>query len=514
MAAERLPMHSIREILRQRWVLKMTHRQIASSIGISAGTVGSVMIRARAKALQWQQVESLSDVELEEMLYGRKQPSGSERAAVDPLWIHTELRRPGVTLELLHVEYLDKHPNGYRYSAFCEHYHRWVERQRLSMRQVHRGGDKMFVDYSGKKPHIIDAKTGEVIEVELFVAVLGASNLTYAEASRSQRGADFIPSHVRAVEYFGGVTALVVPDQLRSGIKSPCRYEPFVQRTYAQWARHYGTAVLPARPRKPRDKAKVEVAVQVVQRWILARLRNESFFSLEALNERIWQLLDELNARPMRGYGGQSRRELFERFDKPLLRPLPTERFIYGEWRKARVNIDYHIEVERHYYSVPHSYIHAEVEVWLTASTVEVFHRGTRIATHRRSGHRGQHTTVAEHMPKSHRAHREWSPTRLMRWAETIGENTALLVRSILESRPHPEQGYRSCLGILRLSKRYDAERLEAACRRALRAGAKSFRHVDAILKHGLDRLPHSAEATVEQTTVVHENIRGPRYYN
>jgi len=514
MATERMPMRAIREILRLKLVLRRSHRETARSLRVSAGSVGSVMVRARAKGLSWEAVKALSDDDLERELYGPKIAGRSARPEADPVMIHTELRRAGVTLELLHLEYLAQHPDGFRYSAFCEHYRAWLAKQRRSMRQVHKAGEKTFVDYSGKKPQIVDPETGEVTDVELFVAVLGASSLTYAEATLTQRSRDFIESHVRAFEYFGGVTALVVPDQLRSGVSSPCRYEPTVQRTYDEWARHYGTAVMPARPRKPRDKAKVEVAVQVVQRWVLARLRNETFFSLEELNVRILDLLDELNARPMKTYGGLSRRDLFERYDRPALQPLPTDRFVWAEWLKARVNIDYHVEVDRHYYSVPHPLIHADTEVRLSATTVEIFHRGERIWVHRRSYQPGKHTTVPEHMPKAHQQHLEWSPSRLIHWGSTIGPKTAELVTAILESRPHPEQGYRSCLGILRLAKRYGADRLEAASARAVAVGALSYRHLDSILKHGLDRVPLEAEAPTPQLVLVHDNVRGPGYYN
>ena len=363
-----------------------------------------------------------------------------------------------------------------------------------------------------RSPRWSTPATGVVRPVELFVAVLGASNYTYAEATETQRSADFIQSHGRALEYLAGVPAAIVPDQLKPGVRDACRYEPILQRTYEEWATHYGTAILPARPAKPRDKAKVEVAVQVAQRWILARLRHETFFSLPALNVRIRELLADLNARPMKGYDGQSRRDLFLRFDQPALRPLPAERFVYTEWRQARVNIDYHIDVERHCYSVPHRLIHQTVDVRLSATTVEVFQRGTRLWVHRRHHHVGGFTTIAEHMPHAHRAHLEWSPSRLIRWGATVGPQTAALVEQILASRPHPEQGYRSCLGLLRLTKQYGPDRVEAASGRAVVVGARSYRHVEAMLKHGLDRLPlDTTDASSPRPG--HANVRGPAYY-
>jgi transposase len=513
MATERLPMQHIREILRLKWILKRSHRETARSLGVSPGAVASVMSRARQVGLTWDALVDLTDAVLEERLYGPKITGRSVRPRPDPTWLHTELRRAGVTLELLHLEYLQQHPTGYRYSAFCGHYRAWLERQRRSMRQVHPAGEKLFLDYSGKKPEIVDPATGLVSPVELFVAVLGASNYTYVEATETQRTADFIQSHSRTVEYLGGVPALIVPDQLKTGVRDACRYEPILQRTYAEWAAHYQTAILPARPAKPRDKAKAEVGVQIAQRWILARLRHETFFSLAALNARIRQLLLDLNARPMKGYGGLSRRDLFERFDRPALRPLPAERYVYTEWCQARVNIDYHIDVAHHYYSVPHRLVHQLLDIRVSATTVEVFQGGTRLWVHRRNHHVGGFTTIREHMPHAHRAHLEWSPSRLIRWGATVGPQTAALVEQILASRPHPEQGYRSCLGLLRLVKQYGPDRVEAASARAVAAGARSYRHVDAMLKHGLDRVPLDPDQPSASPRAAHANVRGPGYY-
>jgi len=347
MATERLSMHKIREILRHKWHLGRRHRQVAAALGISAGCVGTTVSRAQQAGLDWEQVTKLSDEALQQRLYGlRTAEPCTARAAPDCPHIHAERKRPGVTLELLHAEYLAQYPDGYQYTQFCETYRRWLAHRKLSMRQVHYAGDKMFVDYSGKKPHLVDRNTGACIEVELFVAVLGASNYTFAQASPSQRGPDFIQSHVHAYEFFGGVPKVTVCDQLKSGVSLACRYEPAIQRTYEQMAQHYGTIVLPARPRHPRDKAKVEVAVQIAERWILARLRNETFFCIEELNLRIDELLEDLNGRPMRLYKA-SRRALFERLDRPALSLLPTERFVYCEWKTARVNIDYHVELNR-----------------------------------------------------------------------------------------------------------------------------------------------------------------------
>jgi len=514
MPGPRLSMHQTREILRRKWALGQSHREVARSLGVSVGAISAAVKRATAAGLEsFEAVAALTESELQARLYGPARTQS--RPLPDPVWIHAERQKKGVTLELLHHEYLEQHPSGYRYTQFCEHYRRWCKRHRISMRQVHRAGEKMFVDYAGQKPMIVDPRTGETTQVELFVAALGASNMTYAEATLTQRVPDFLTSHTRAFEYYGGVTELVVPDQLKSGVTRACRYEPLVQRSYDEWSQHYGTTILPARPRKPRDKAKVEVAVQVVERWILARLRNETFFSLGELNRRIAELLEELNDRPMRGYG-QSRRERFEAIDLPALRPLPAEPFEIAEWKHAKVNLDYHVEFERHLYSVPHALVHERVELRATASSIEVLHKGRRVALHRRDPMPGAYTTVPDHMPKAHRKHLEWTPSRLIHWARSVGPETATLVEAILEDRPHPEQGYRSCLGILRLERQYGRERLEAACARAVSVRARSYRHVQSILKNGLDRLSSSSNDDEPQTRLplVHENVRGGDYYN
>ena len=489
---------------------------MALSTGRSVGADYETLRRAAEAGLDWERVQGLTDDALDAALYRRPAVAGARGARPQPdcVYLHTERRKPGVTLELLHLEYLERHPDGYRYTQFCDIYRRWLGRRRLTMRQVHRGGAKGFVDYAGKKPCLTDPATGERIPVELFVIALGASSYTYAEATATQQLPDWIASHTRAFAFYGGVPRAVVPDQLKSAVTIPCRYEPGIQRTYAELAAHYGTTILPARPAKPRDKAIAEVAVQVAERWIVARLRHETFYALAALNERIAELLAELNAKPMRHYGGASRRDLFERLERPYLGPLPAEPFEYADWLKASVNVDYHIAVEQHFYSVPHTLVplHERLDVRLTATAVEVFHRGQRVAAHRRSFERGRHTTLTEHMPKAHQAHAGWRPSRFVDWATTIGPQTAALVTAILADRPHPEQGYRSCLGILRLAKRYDPARLEAACGRALAAGARSYRHVAAILQRGLDRLTPGTPPAAPP--VVHENIRGREYYH
>jgi len=512
-ATERLSMRQLREILRHKLVLGRSHRDTARSVGVSSGTVAGAVVRARSVGLDWAAITALTDEALDERLYGPRGGARSGRPLPDPVQMHVELRKVGVTLQLLHLEYLERHPTGYRYTAFCRIYAKWLAKRGPTMRQTHEVGDKLFVDYSGKKPRIVDRATGEVMEVELFVAVLGATNYTYAEATRTQRVADWLGSHSRALAFIGGVPRLVVPDQLRTGITGPCRYEPGLQRSYEEWSQHYGTAVLPARPGTPRDKAKVEAGVLVAQRWILARLRNQTFFSLPELNARIWELLDELNDRRMRLYGA-SRSELFERMECAALGPLPSEPFEYGERKEVRVNIDYHVEVDHHFYSVPYTLVHEQLEARSTATTVELFRNGSRLTSHVRSYARGRHTTKPEHMPASHQKHLEWTPSRIIRWGESIGPSVAALAERIIASRRHPEHGYRSCLGILRLAKRYGPERLEAACCRALAVNALSYKHVESTLKHGLDRDKLDDPTKPARPGVVHENVRGRDYYH
>jgi transposase len=507
-------MRKTKEILRQKLLLKLSHRAVARSTDVGGGTIGDVLQRAKVAGLEeWSQIEPLDETELERRMY---RPAGQiQKTRPLPDWreVHAELRRKGVTLALLHLEYRARHPDGYEYSQFCEYYTRWSKTQELTMHQVHRAGEKAFVDYAGQKPSIVDRQTGEVIEVELFVAVLGASSYTYAEATMTQRGPDFIASHVRSYQFFEGVSKATICDQLRSGVSHPCRYEPGIQHTYEEMARHYNTTILPARPRKPRDKAKVEVGVQQAERWLLAPLRNQTFFSLAELNVRLAELLVALNDREMKEYGA-SRRQLFERLDRPALQPLPAHPFTYAEWKAVTLSIDYHVEIDHHYYSAPYTLRGEVLEARFTATTVEIFHRGNRVASHARSFQHHGYTTVPEHMPPSHRAHLEWSPSRFVRWAATVGPRSEALITGILESRQHPEQGYRSCIGILRLARRYGAARMENAAARALAVGARSYRHVESILRNGLDRVPlDDAEPAASRMPRDHENVRGPGYY-
>jgi transposase len=511
MTQERLTMRKIAEVLRLKWDCKLSNRAIARSCAISHSTVGEYLQRAREAGLSWPLPADMGEDTLFELLFP-KAPQASSRVIPCPDWslIHTELRKKSVTLRLLWVEYREAHPDGYGYSQFCALYREWAKHLKPSMRLSHKGGEKVFVDYAGQTVPVVDPHTGEILQAQIFIGVLGASNYTYAEAHESQELANWIGAHVRMFSFFGGAPEIVVPDNLKAGVKHPCRYEPELNPTYRDLAQHYSTAVIPARVRKPKDKAKAEVGVQVVERWILARLRNHTFFSLADLNRAIRELLDELNARPME-HLEHSRCELFEELDRPALKPLPEQPYEFALWKKARVNIDYHIEFEKHYYSVPYTLIHKEVYVRATQATLEIFHNNKRVASHRRVKSAGRHTTVSEHMPPAHQKYLEWSPERLTHWAQKTGPHTAQLVQVLIESRHHPEQAYRSCLGLLRLGERYGQERLEAACRRALPAGIHSYKGVKNILDAKLDQVEIEEPSAVVPES--HENVRGQAYY-
>ncbi len=513
MATERLDMNTIREILRLRWKQELSVRETAASVGRSVGVVQKVSAQAQEAGLDWTAIEALDDAALEGRMYRRAAAPTNERPRPDPIYIHKELRRTGVTLELLHLEYLEEHPDGLKYTAFCEVYRRWQRTAGIVMRQTHRAGEKTFVDYSGKKPAYCDPTTGERQEVELFVAVLGASNYTYAEATETQKVPDFIGAHVRAYEYFDGVTEVTVPDQLKSGVMRACRYEPGIQRTYADMARHFGTVIVPARPKKPRDKAKVEVGVLIAQRWILARLRNQTFFSLESLNARIAELREDLNRRPMRKLSGATRRELYERYDRPALRALPSTAYQIREWDKVRVNLDYHVEIEKHWYSAPYVLVHEELWSCSTSTTVELFHGGQRVASHVRSPNAHMHTTDPAHMPQAHRQHSA-GVDGVLAWAQSVGPMALGMTKRLLEANPVREQGWRSARGLQRVGQKYGAERTELACARALRFGARSYKPVENILSLGRERDPMPGEEPPESPIIEHKNLRGSSYYH
>ena len=507
-------MRKIRDVLRYRHSTGLSLEAIARALNISKGVVSKYLRLASETGLGWPLPDDLDDTALEKRLFQLPTARAPTFAEPDYAQVHQELKRKGVTLILLWEEYHQTvGGTAYQYTAFCTRYRAWAGKLKRSMRQIHRAGEKLFADYAGPTMPIIDADTGEIRPASIFVAVLGASSYTFACATPGQTQPDWLTGLARALTYIGGVTALIVPDNPRALIANANRYEPELNRATAEFAAHYGTVILPARPRKPQDKAKVEVGVQVVERWILARLRHRQFFSVAELDDAVIQLLPVLNERPFKKLPG-CRREAFERLDAPYLRPLPATRFILAEWKRAGVNIDYHVEFDAHYYSVPNALVRQEVELRITRSTIEILARGRRVASHPRSYRKGHFSTIADHMPAAHRAHAEWSPGRLMNWAASVGPATGELVKRLLLEKQHPEQGYRSCLGLMRLARTVGRERMEGACTRALAIGAHRYRSVASILEKGLDRQPVTPPAQAELALPDHANVRGPGYYH
>ena len=506
-------MRQIRETLRLHLQAGLTYSEVARALKLSKSVVGKYVSLARVAGVDWAVAQTLTDVELEGRLYRPPVPRASDQLAPDFAAIHHELKRPGVTLMLLWEEYASGNAQAYKYTSFCIKYRAWAQSLKRSMRQVHGAGEKLFVDYAGQTVPIIDAVTGEISAAQIFVATLGASSYTYACATPRQTTADWIGAQVQALEFFGGVPRLIVPDQARALIKHPDTYDPQPNRTYEEFASHYGCALLAARPAHPRDKPKVEGAVLLVERWILARLRNRRFFSLAELGVAITELIADLNLRPFQKLPG-CRRDAFLSLDAPALSPLPATRYAVGSWKQAKVNVDYHVEFEGHYYSVPHRLVGISVEMRAGAGLLEVFHANQRVGCHALSARRGHHTTLPEHMPASHRAHLEWTPAKLIKWGSSIGVATAGVVTWQLENRPHPEQGYRACLGLKRLAREYTPARLEAACARALAIRSPTYRSVASILKSGLDRQHAYPPTTASTALPEHENVRGADYYH
>jgi transposase len=512
-AQKRLSMRKLREVLRLKHERGLSNRRIGESLRISHSTVAEYLARATQAGVGWPLPEDWDDERLEAALF----PPTAHATVVRPVpdWSHVyrELgRHKGVTLELLWLEYKRERPEGYQYSQFCDHYRRWRGTLDVSLRQPYRGGEKVFVDYAGPTQSVVDRHTGEIREAQVFVGALGASSYTFVDLTWSRSLPDWTASHVRMFEFLGGVPELVVPDNEKAGVTTASHYEPDVNPSYHDLATHYGTTVLPTRPHAPRDKAKAEAAVQAAERWVMAPLRDHTFFSLSEARQAYRPLLEALNRRPFQKMEG-SRRSLFEELDRPALGPLPPIRYEFAEWRKVRVNIDYHVQVHLHFYSVPHTLRRKELDVRVTATTVEIFQRGRRVAAHPRSPRRGGYTTNPDHMPARHRAHLEWTPSRLIAWGRTIGPETGAFVQKLLESRPHPEQGYRSCLGLMKLARTHPAERVEAACRRALAIRTLSYRSVKSILATGLDRTSPQIEISLRLPRD-HQHLRGADYYS
>ena len=515
MPTERLSMRKIRDVLRLKFESGLSERVIGRSMSLSNGSVNSYLQRARVAGLRWPLRDDLDDEALERLLFPPAAAPEAARARLRPDWaaVDKEMRRKGVTLALLWEEYRGAHPDGFGYSWFCEQYGAFKSRLRPPMRQSHAAGEKVFVDFAGDTIDVVDPSTGEVRPMKLFVAAMGASSYVFAQARPSEQIADWIGAHVDLFAFLGGAPKFVVCDNLKAAVTNPDRYEPGLNRSYLEFADHYGVAILPARPYKPRDKAKVEQSVLIAERWILARLRNRRFFSTADLNAAIAERVGDINTRVMKGYDA-SRVELFTTIDKPALKSLPDEPYAFAVWKRCRVAPDYHVEVDGHWYSTPFRLIRELVDVRVADKTVEIFHKGQRVASHPRAPNRRGHTTIAEHMPSAHRRHAAWTPARVMTYAEKIGPSTAALCEAIMTSRPHPEQGFRTCLGILALTRTYGAARLDAACRRGVSIKARSVASLRSILKNGLDRAFLDEDGRSNREPVRHDNIRGRNYFH
>lgn len=512
MPQEGLTMHSVREILRLCLGQGLSAREVARACQFSHSTVLDYLKRAKAAGLTWPLPNEIDY----DVLAGRLgvKPDGptAARPLPDMDYLLRELRRKHVTMHLLWLEYREVHPGGYGYTRFCHFVNQERKRADPTLRQTHKAGEKLFTDFAGDTVPIVDRKTGEITAAYLFVATLGASNFTFARAVADMQEPRWIGLHVRAFEFLGGVPEMVVCDNTRTAVTKADRYEPTLHPLFADMGEHYDTVILPARAAKPRDKAKVESAVLIAERWILAALRNHTFFSVAELNEAIEPLLAELNDRPLQRLK-VSRRSLFEELDRPVLKPLPSSRYTFEQWKTAKVAIDYHVSIEKHLYSVPYRLVGEQVEAKLSDMIVEILHKGKRVASHIRSYKEGACTTDPTHRPKSHQAHLEWTPSRMIRWAEAqVGENTGAFVAGILERKPHPEAGYRSCLGIISLAKKYPKERMEAAALRLITAQAFSYQSLKSMLNSGFDRVPLRTEDPIP-IAPVHQNIRGRNYY-
>lgn len=510
-AKRKLTMRQMRLVLRLD-ASGMNSGEIGRTVGVARSTIQDALRRAKAAGLRWPLPDTMTDAVLEARLFAKSGAQPGQRRRPEPDWAELirELKRPGVTIAILHEEYRAVHPDGYGYSRFCELLREYERRLSPVMRQHHVAGDKLFVDYSGKKLSIVDPTTGELREAELFVAVLGASNLTYAEATWTQSLPDWIGAHVRMFHFYGGTPRLLVPDNLKSGVHKASFYDPEINRSYGMMAAHYEVGVLPARPYRPRDKAKVEAGVRFAQSYILGRLRNRTFFSLAEANAAIADAVERMNNAVMRRLG-VSRRQLFEAVERATLQPLPAEPYVFAEWRLARVGLDYHVEAHGFYYSVPHGLIGQQIELRITERTIEMFHKGSRVAAHERRYGGAAHGTMAEHMPASHRRYAAWTPERFQRWAAAIGPNTEALILAILAHRRHPEQGFRTCIGLLQRLRGLPQARVEAVSATALAVGARTYKSIVSILE---TRREHAPASTDDPLVIAHPNLRGPGYFH
>ncbi len=510
MAREMLSMRKLSEVLRLSLEQKVSVRKIARSCCLARSTVSDYLGRAKVAGLGWPLPEGMDEDLLERLLFPVRETS-LPRPALDMAYLRNEMRKQSVTLQLLWEEYRSHTSDGYSYSQFCQLYGDWVGKQAISLRQEHRAGEKLFVDFAGDTIPIHDPRTGEISQGHVFVGVLGCSNYTYAEVTATEKLPDWIGAQVHALEDIKGVPLVVVPDNTKAAVRSPCWYDPDINLTYQEMAEYYGFTVIPARVRKPKDKAKVENGVLIAERWILARLRHHTFFSIAEANEAVRKLLIGMNAKPFKKLPG-SRQSVLEAMERPTLKPLPECPYEFAEWKQVAVNIDYHVDVEGHYYSAPYQLIQQRLMARITRHGVELLHKGKRVAAHTRSHQKGRHTTLTEHQPPAHQKYLEWTPERLISWAGMIGPNCAEVIRQILASRPLVVHGYRPCLGVIRLGKPYGNERLERACARALKLNIATYHRIENLLKTGRDKVT-MPEPDIPCPVTIHDNVRGAGYY-
>ena len=512
MAQERISMRKIKEALRLYYEAKVSQNNIAKVIGISRHSTQQYLLRFRASKISWPLPGDIGEEELENRLFPRGNKLPGKRPKLDYEYLLQEIRKPNATLGILWEEYKQQNPTGYQYSYFCDLFNEYRNSVNSSMRQEHKAGEKTFVDFGESGIKIMNSITGEETPAKIFVSVWGASAYMYAESSFSERLSDWIQLNVHALEYFDCCSKAIVPDNLKSAVNKACKYEPELNPTYAEFARHYGTVIYPARPYRPKDKSRAETGIKLAKRWILFRLRNRVFYSLFELNQAIWELLKQFNNKLMKKFN-KSRQELFEQLDKPHALSLPATRYEFAEWKKSKVQFNYHISYNGHEYSVPYTLIHKTVEIRASVKTIEIFYRGKRIYSHLRNHLEHGYTTILSHMPPSHQKYIEWTPERIKNWAKRYGQSVIALVEKIMESRKFPEQAYKSCLGIIRLENKFTAERLNLACLRALEYRAYSYHSVVNILQRGLDKQP-LASVNQNKQQIDHENIRGAQYYS
>ena len=512
MSRKRTELRRIREILRLHHELEYSDREIARAFKMSHTTISKIRTAISGAGYSWPLPEEVDDNLLQRICYPRDNHSTARKQ--QPNWenVWKQMQRKGMTLMLQWLRYKDKNTDGYQYSQFCEHYNRWCRKKNVSMHQEHRAGVNTEVDYAGSTLPLTNPLTGKVKQVPVFVSALGVSGLLYAEATHTMQLPDWIGSHTRMFEFYGGATEILTPDNPKTGVKRPCRYEPDIQRTYENMARHYGAVVMPARVRKPKDKPRAERGVQEVLRWIIVVLQDREFFSLEEINEAIFEELEKINNKPFSVREG-SRRSVFEELDKPLLKPLPSERFTFEEWKKVKVHIDYHVQIDYNKYSVPYELCGKELTARITYTTVEVFNGEKRVASHMRElTGRGHYSTHTKHMPENHVKHLKMTPEKIMRWAARVGCQTSELAEAILRRKEHPAQGYRAILGVMTLSGKYGEDRLEKACGMALRENSLRVKDVKLILQQQLD-LGLFDGVEEEDEPIMHNNIRGEDFY-